>query len=144
MLLTEFTPGQSLAGGLLIGLAAVLLMALNGRIAGVTGILSMLLPPAMATDWAWRIAFLGGMVASPLFYMLATGGLPALQVGTPAPLLLASGVIVGVGVIYGSGCTSGHGVCGLARLSPRSIAAVLTFMATAVATVFVVRHILGG
>jgi uncharacterized membrane protein YedE/YeeE len=142
--MTEFTPIQSFAGGLLIGLAAVLLMVLNGRIAGMTGIISGLLPPVISSDWDWRAAFLTGAVISPLFYLLAIGGLPALQVDASPALLLASGMIVGVGVTFGSGCTSGHGVCGLARLSPRSVAAVLTFMASAGATVFVVRHVLGG
>jgi uncharacterized membrane protein YedE/YeeE len=141
--LTEFTPLQSLAGGLLIGLAAVLLMAVNGRIAGITGILSGLLPPVIGPDWIWRAAFLGGMVVSPLVYMLLAGGLPDLQIEASPLLLLVSGVVVGIGVTYGSGCTSGHGVCGLARLSPRSMVAVLTFMITAAATVFIVRHVLG-
>ena len=141
--MTEFTPLQSLAGGALIGLAAVLLMAFHGRIAGITGILSGLLPPAPAPDWAWRAAFLGGMIASPLLYAALIGWPVALQIEGSNGLLLISGIIVGIGVTYGSGCTSGHGVCGLARLSPRSLAAVATFMASAAATVFIVRHVIG-
>ena len=142
--MTEFTPLQSLAGGALIGLAAVLLMAVHGRIAGITGILSGLLPPAPAPDWFWRAAFLGGMIASPLLYAALIGGPVALQIEGSGGLLLLSGIIVGIGVTYGSGCTSGHGVCGLARLSPRSVVAVATFMASAAATVFIVRHVIGG
>ena len=142
--MTSFTPLASLAGGALIGVAAVLLMALHGRIAGVTGIASGLLPPAPAPDWTWRLAFLAGMVASPLLYRLAAGQPIEIEVAASSGLLLLSGAIVGVGVTYGSGCTSGHGVCGLARLSGRSIVAVLTFMASAAATVFIVRHVIAG
>lgn len=142
--MTQFTPFQSLMGGALIGLAAVLLIAVHGRIAGVTGILSGLVPPAIAEDWQWRLAFLAGMVASPLVYgTVSTGGV-AFQSPASMPALIAGGVLVGVGVTYGSGCTSGHGVCGLARLSLRSHVAVLTFITTAALTVFVTRHLLGG
>jgi uncharacterized membrane protein YedE/YeeE len=141
---TDFTPLQSLAGGLLIGFAAVLLMLLHGRVAGISGILGGLLPPAIAPDWAWRAAFLAGMMASPVAYLGLADRLPDLSVAASPGLLLAGGVLVGIGVTYGSGCTSGHGVCGLARLSPRSIVAVATFMATTAATVFVIRHGLGG
>lgn len=142
--MTEFTPLQSLAGGALIGIAAVLLMAMHGRIAGITGILAGLLPPNVGRDWPWRLAFLGGLVAAPLAHTVAVGGPIPFRSDTPLPLLLVGGVIVGVGVTFGSGCTSGHGVCGLSRLSRRSFAAVATFMATTAATVFVVRHVLGG
>lgn len=142
--MTTFTPYQSLLGGALIGLAAVMLMALHGRIAGLTGVLSGLLPPAFASDWAWRVAFLVGMTAAPLVYVAATGrGVDFVNVAS-TPVLVASGIIVGIGVTYGSGCTSGHGVCGIARLSPRSIVATLVFMATTATTVFVVRHVIGG
>lgn len=141
--MTEFTPVESLLGGVLIGFAALLLMALHGRIAGITGILSGLLPPVIAPDWQWRAAFLIGMILSALLYPLLTGDMVPLQIEASTGLLLLSGVIVGIGVTYGSGCTSGHGVCGLARLSPRSIGATLTFMATAAATVFVMRHLIG-
>lgn len=142
--MTSFTPVASLIGGALIGLAAVMLLALHGRIAGVTGILSGLLPPAPAPDWTWRLAFLAGMVAAPLAYTSVAGQPVEIEVAAPAGWLLVSGLIVGVGVTYGSGCTSGHGVCGLARGSSRSIVAVLTFMATAALTVFITRHVLGG
>lgn len=141
--MAEFSPLQSLAGGALIGLAAVLLMAVHGRIAGVTGILGGLLPPATAEPKGWRIAFLAGMVAAPLAYILFFA--TPIPFVSPASLgtLLIGGVIVGVGVTYGAGCPSGHGVCGLARFSPRSLAAVPTFMGTAAATVFITRHVLG-
>ena len=142
--MTEFTPLQSLLGGVLIGSAAVLLMALHGRIAGITGILSGLLPPAPAEDWPWRAAFLVGMVLSPVAYQAVTVQPVMIDVAASSGLLLVSGAIVGVGVTYASGCTSGHGVCGLARMSGRSVAATLTFMATAAATVFIVRHMVGG
>lgn len=141
--MTEFTPLESLIGGGMIGLAAILLMALHGRIAGITGILSGLLPPVVALDWTWRLAFIAGMVASPIACRLIAGGPAPFESTIPSVLLIVSGIIVGVGVTYGSGCTSGHGVCGIARLSPRSIAATLVFIATAVATVFILRHVLG-
>ena len=128
----------------MIGLAAVLLMAFHGRIAGMTGILSSLLPP-WPSDWSWRAAFIAGTIASPAL-IIAAAGTPAVpfESPVPAPWLIAGGLLVGIGVHFGSGCTSGHGVCGLARFSPRSIAATLTFMATAALTVFIVRHLLGG
>lgn len=141
--MTDFTPVQSLLGGGLIGLAAVLLMALHGRIAGVTGILSGLLPP-VAADRAWRAAFLAGAVAAPFLIVTLTGA--AIPFASPAPWgwLVAGGLIAGIGVSFGGGCTSGHGVCGMARLSRRSIAATLTFMPTAGLTVYAVRHGIGG
>ena len=141
--MTAFTPIESLIGGALIGIAAVLLMALHGRIAGITGVLAGLLPPAPTSDRGWRIAFLAGMVASPLLFWAVFGRTVSIDVATPGGLLLISGVIVGIGVTFGSGCTSGHGVCGLARLSGRSLVAVPVFMAAAALTVFVVRHVLG-
>ena len=132
---TEFTPLLSLGGGVLIGIAAILLMALHGRIAGMTGILSGVIPP-LASDWPWRAAFLIGAIAAPALYLLTGNTIPfAVPVSTPA--LLVGGFIVGVGVFFGSGCTSGHGVCGMARLSPRSIVATMTFMASTFVTVFV-------
>jgi uncharacterized membrane protein YedE/YeeE len=140
---TEFTPLQSLLGGALIGLSAALLLTLHGRIAGITGVLSGLLPP-VARDADWRVAFLAGMIAAPLVYILAFGAAPALASPASLPALVIGGVIVGAGVSLGSGCTSGHGVCGLARLSRRSLVAVLCFMATAAVTVFVMRHLVGG
>jgi uncharacterized membrane protein YedE/YeeE len=128
---------------MLIGLAAVLLMATHGRIAGMTGILTAVIPPA-AADWAWRAAFLAGAVIAPVLVTALSGTPVAFHSTTPLPWLVAGGFLVGIGVHVGSGCTSGHGVCGIARLSPRSIAATLTFMAATAATVFVVRHIAGG
>lgn len=139
--MTEFTPWASLGGGVLIGIAAILLMAIHGRIAGMTGILSGIIPP-VGTDWSWRLAFLVGAIAAPLIYTLLGGTIPfAVPVSTGA--LVIGGLIVGVGVFYGSGCTSGHGVCGMARLSPRSIFATMVFMIATFITVFVTRHILG-
>jgi uncharacterized membrane protein YedE/YeeE len=139
--MTEFTPWTSLAGGVLIGLSAVLLMALHGRIAGMTAILAGVIPPVPA-DWAWRAAFLAGAVVGPLAYV-AAGNTIAFAVPISTPALVVGGVIVGIGVTYGSGCTSGHGVCGIARLSPRSIVATLVFMAFSIATVYVIRHGIG-
>jgi uncharacterized membrane protein YedE/YeeE len=141
---TEFTPIASLAGGVLIGLAAVVLMATLGRILGATGILAGTIRPASGNDFAWRAAVLAGMVTGPLAVLAITGAMPAVEVPVALPMLLLGGLIVGLGVTFGSGCTSGHGVCGMARLSPRSIAATLTFMLFTFATVYVVRHLLGG
>ncbi len=141
--MTEFTPWLSLFGGGLIGLSAVLLMAFHGRIAGMTGILTGVVPP-VAPDWAWRAAFLAGAIVAPALIVAFAGVDIPFESPTPLPWLVIGGLIVGVGVYYGSGCTSGHGVCGIARLSPRSIAATLIFMASTAVTVFVVRHIVGG
>lgn len=141
---TSFTPLASLAGGVLIGLAAVCLMFLRGRIMGATGILAGALWPASRPDWTWRTAMMAGMFTGPWIYFALTGGLPAIDVPSATPLLIVGGVLVGIGVTLGSGCTSGHGVCGMARLSPRSFAATLTFMITTALTVYVVRHLLGG
>ena len=140
---TEFTPYASLAGGLLIGIATVLLMATQGRVFGATGIVGGLLQPASGADAAWRLAILAGMVSGPLLVLALTGQFPAVQVPIGLPALVAGGLIVGVGVTYGSGCTSGHGVCGLARLSPRSAVATGVFMLSTAATVYVSRHLLG-
>lgn len=138
---TEFTPLLSLAGGILIGISATLLMMFHGRIAGMTGILAGILPP-FASDWGWRAAFLVGAILTPFLYLQIGGTIPfAVPVSTG--MLAFGGVIVGVGVYFGSGCTSGHGVCGIARFSPRSFVATLVFMASTFATVFVVRHLLG-
>ncbi len=141
--MTEFTPVMSLLGGALIGLSAVLLMAFHGRIAGMTGILTGLLPP-VSTDWTWRAAFLAGAVAAPILLLSLSGQTIAYESPVPMPWIIIGGLIVGVGVYYGSGCTSGHGVCGMARLSPRSIVATLTFLGAAMVTVFIIRHVLGG
>jgi uncharacterized membrane protein YedE/YeeE len=141
---TSFTPIASLAGGILIGIAAVLLMMVHGRIAGATGILAGVLLPSGLRDWAWRAAMIAGMIAAPLLVFLTTGSMPTITLPVSTTSLVIGGLVVGVGVTLGSGCTSGHGVCGIARLSPRSIAATLTFMAAAFVTVFLVRHGIGG
>ncbi|AEQ50958.1 YeeE/YedE family protein [Pelagibacterium halotolerans] len=141
--MTEFTPWLSLSGGALIGLASVLLMALHGRIAGMTGILTAVIPPVHG-DWAWRAAFLSGAIVAPILIVAIFGDVVGFHSAVPMPWLVAGGLVVGVGVYFGSGCTSGHGVCGIARLSPRSIAATIVFMASTAVTVFVIRHVLGG
>lgn len=140
----NFTPISSLAGGMLIGVSAVLLMLLNGRIAGVSGIAGGLIVPA-AGDWQWRLAFVLGLAAGPLVYMALGGQLPDIQFPVSSPLgLAAAGLIVGFGTRLGGGCTSGHGVCGVSRLSARSLAATGAFMLTGFATVYVIRHVIGG
>jgi uncharacterized protein len=141
--MTEFTPWASLGGGALIGLSAVLLMALHGRIMGVTGILSGLLRFDDASDWMLRAAVLCGMVAGPMSIPLLLGWMPKVDMPLSTAEVIIGGLIVGVGVSYGGGCTSGHGVCGNARFSRRSMVATVVFMATAFATVFVTRHVLG-
>lgn len=140
---TAFTPFASLGGGVLIGLAATLLMLTLGRVMGATGILTGVLSPASGGDFAWRAAMLLGMASGPLVVLALTGQMPEINVPVSLPMLIGGGVLVGIGVTYGSGCTSGHGVCGMARLSPRSIAATVTFMIFAFATVYIVRHVLG-
>ncbi|MGZ3182110.1 MAG: YeeE/YedE family protein [Telluria sp.] len=135
----HFTPGPALAGGILIGLAAAMLVLMNGRIAGISGILGGLLAPKIG-DIGWRAAFVLGLVLAPLAYGLVAA-LPARQVDAGYPALVVAGLLVGVGTRYGSGCTSGHGVCGLSRLSPRSLAATLAFMGAGFATVFALRHL---
>ncbi|MFD1694457.1 YeeE/YedE family protein [Roseibium aestuarii] len=143
-MITEFTPLLSFVGGSLIGLAAVLLMLFHGRIAGMTGILTGILPP-LAKDWDWRLFFVIGAIAAPAI-ITAVYGPDTITFQTDIPMVwtIISGLLVGVGVFFASGCTSGHGVCGLSRLSVRSLAATLTFMAATAATVFVIRHVLGG
>lgn len=137
---TAFTPVSALAGGLLIGLAASILVLLNGRIAGISGIVGGLLQP-VGGDVAWRAAFLVGLVAAPLLYALFAA-LPSLRIDADWGALVVAGLLVGVGTRYGSGCTSGHGVCGLSRASPRSMVATVVFIAAGVATVYVARHLL--
>ncbi|MBE3023731.1 YeeE/YedE [Janthinobacterium sp. BJB1] len=134
-----FTPFASLAGGMLIGLAAALLILFNGRIAGISGILGGLLRPRSG-DLGWRIAFLAGLAGTPLLYQLWQA-LPPVQIDAGTPALIVAGLLVGVGVRYGAGCTSGHGVCGLSRLSPRSLAATCAFMAAGFLTVYLLRHL---
>lgn len=138
---TIFTPVQSLLGGALIGLAAVMLMGLTGRIMGATGILTGIVAPTDRSELAWRVAILAGMVSGPTAMLLLTGAMPVVLVPVSLPMLIVGGVIVGVGATYGSGCTSGHGVCGLARLSPRSVVATTTFMITTALTVYIIRHV---
>lgn len=143
MIETEFTPVAALVGGTLIGLSAVALMALLGRVLGATGLLAGIVFDRTPAQLDWRLALLAGMVTAPALMLLVTGSLPPVQVPVSLPMLIVGGLLVGVGVTYGSGCTSGHGVCGLARLSPRSLVATVTFMATTFASVFVVRHVIG-
>ena len=138
---THFTPWPALAGGVLIGLAAAAFVLLNGRIAGISGILGGLLRPARG-DVAGRAAFLAGLVGAPLAYGLFAA-LPAVRIDAGVPALVAAGLLVGLGTRYGAGCTSGHGVCGLSRLSPRSLVATLSFMAAGFVTVYVIRHVFG-
>ncbi len=139
----HFTPWASLAGGVLLGVAAALFILLNGRVLGISGIVGGLLRPR-AADAGWRIAFLLGLFSAPFVYgLLAPAGFIAPpRIDASFGLVVAAGLLVGAGTRYGSGCTSGHGVCGLSRLSPRSLVATLAFMAAGFATVFVIRHLL--
>ena len=141
--MTEFTPFASALGGALIGLSAVLLMATLGRIMGATGVLAGVVWPSDRRDFMWRAALLAGMMSAPALMLVTTGSYPEISVpGTPL-MLAIGGVLVGLGVTFGGGCTSGHGVCGMARLSARSVAATMMFMCTTAITVFVLRHVLG-
>lgn len=140
MTTTTFTPIASLVGGALIGSSAVMLMALTGRIAGVSGIAARLFPPYTDSEFAGRLAFVAGLVAAPLVVLVATGSLPAQTIEANGGMLVIAGFLVGFGSVWGNGCTSGHGVCGLSRLSIRSLVATMTFMATGIVTVFVARH----
>lgn len=137
---TNFTPWMSLIGGLLIGLATVMFLFFNGRIAGISGIVGGLLNPASG-DIAWRIAFMAGLVISPLVFGLAAP-LPDVRIEASYTTLLTAGLLVGIGTRYGSGCTSGHGVCGLSRRSPRSVVATFSFMFAGFVTVYVARHLM--
>lgn len=141
-MITTFTPIEAIVGGALIGLASVALMALHGRIAGMTGILSNAILPGNS-DRGWRLAFLAGAIVAPALILLSGTPVP-FAADIPAWAIVVSGLLVGGGVMFGGGCTSGHGVCGIARLSPRSIVATVTFMAATTITVFVIRHVLGG
>ncbi|MFV8783054.1 YeeE/YedE family protein [Microbulbifer sp. SA54] len=136
-----FTPYTALAGGVLIGLASAWLVLMNGRIAGISGILGGVLDGTKG-DRSWRVAFILGLLAGPAIWGLFHA-LPAIEIRSSVPMLVAAGLMVGIGTRYAAGCTSGHGVCGLSRLSPRSLAATMTFMAGGFATVYVVRHLLG-
>ena len=138
-----FTPVSAAAGGALIGLSAALLWAGLGRIAGISGILGGLLRPR-GGEVAWRAAFLGGLMGAPVLYALLGGTVPTGTFQAGPGILVAAGLLVGFGTRLANGCTSGHGVCGLARLSPRSMAATALFMGAAALTVFLVRHVIGG
>lgn len=137
---TAFTPGTSAAGGALIGLAAAVLVVLNGRVAGISGILGALLRQPRG-DTAWRAAFIAGLIVAPVVWSMV-GPLPAVNVDTGWGGIAVAGLLVGIGTRYGSGCTSGHGVCGLARLSRRSAVATVVFIGAAVVTVWVLRHLM--
>lgn len=139
--MTEFTPLASLFGGALIGLSAVLLMLWEGRIAGISGIAGRLLPPYADNAFLSRFGFVVGLVAAPLAMMAVTGDAVQQTVSSSVPLMVAAGLLVGFGSVWGNGCTSGHGVCGLSRLSTRSFVATGVFMAVAFVTVFVTRHV---
>lgn len=138
---THFTPGSSLAGGMMIGIAAAILLLLAGRIAGISGIVGGLFR-LQRDDMAWRLAFVAGLMLAP-FVWQTFQALPPIQIDTSYAVMALAGLIVGLGTRYGSGCTSGHGVCGLSRLSPRSIVATLTFITAGVVTVYFIRHLLG-
>ncbi len=136
---TNFTPLASLTGGLLIGLAAAMLALWNGRIAGISGIVGGLLRPKRG-DVAWRLAFVAGLILAPTLYRLFLN-MPEVSIDAGRGTVILAGLLVGVGTRYGAGCTSGHGVCGTSRLSPRSLVATLAFMATGIAVVFAMRHL---
>jgi uncharacterized membrane protein YedE/YeeE len=135
-----FTPVSALAGGALIGLAVALLLLVNGRVAGISGVIGGLLRPS-ANDRVWRVAFVAGLACAPLLHALVAA-LPAPQIDASPLALAVAGVLVGIGTRYGSGCTSGHGVCGVSRLSPRSLVATALFMTAGFVTVFVLRHLM--
>jgi uncharacterized membrane protein YedE/YeeE len=136
----SFTPWSSLAGGVLIGISAAMFALLNGRVAGISGVLGGILKPVKG-DIAWRVAFVLGLLVAPLMYVLIAE-VPRPQIDASYAALVVAGLLVGVGTRYGSGCTSGHGVCGLSRLSPRSLAATAAFMGAGFLTVYVTRHLL--
>jgi uncharacterized membrane protein YedE/YeeE len=137
----NFTPVSGFIGGLLIGLAAALLFLLNGRISGISGIVGGLLVPK-SSDAGWRVAFVAGLLLGALAYVLATGEMVPAKMQASLPVLVAAGLLVGFGTRLGSGCTSGHGICGIARLSRRSIVATSVFFGVAILTVFLTRHVI--
>lgn len=136
-----FTPWAAVAGGVLIGIASAMFILINGRIAGISGVLGGLLKP-VGGDISWRIAFIAGLIGAPVLYAVVTQ-LPPVQIDAGFGALVIAGLLVGVGTRYGSGCTSGHGVCGISRMSPRSLVATAVFMAAGFGTVFVLRHVIG-
>jgi len=138
---TAFTPWAATLGGVVLGAAVALLLLVNGRVAGISGIVGGLLKP-LPGDIGWRLAFVAGLLLSPLLYTVFAGA-PPIAIDASYPVMTLAGVVVGVGVRYGGGCTSGHGVCGISRLSPRSLVATVSFIATGFATVYALRH-LGG
>ncbi|MBN8993050.1 MAG: YeeE/YedE family protein [Rhizobiales bacterium] len=140
--MTEFTPGSALAGGLMIGASASLLLNLNGRIAGISGIVAGLFQRDLR-EVSWRAAFVAGVLLAPLLYSVLFGPLPPVIFDAAVGMIMAAGLLVGFGTRLGSGCTSGHGVCGLSRGSPRSVLATGVFMITAVVTVLITRHLIG-
>jgi uncharacterized protein len=138
---SAFTPWSAAVGGVVIGLAAALLVLVNGRVAGISGIIGGMLRPRTG-EFGWRLAFTAGLLLAPLAYAMA-GPRPSITIDAGYPILIVAGLLVGIGTRYAGGCTSGHGVCGLSRLSPRSLVATLSFMAAGFATVYVVRHLIG-
>jgi uncharacterized membrane protein YedE/YeeE len=140
--LSHFTPYASFVGGILIGIAAAILILFNGRIAGVSGILGQALNGGIVRDNLWRIAFVMGIIAAPALWQIWVGEIE-INIETNALWLIIAGLFVGVGTSYGSGCTSGHGICGLSRFSMRSVIATLSFMLTGMVTVYMMRHVLG-
>ena len=137
-----FTPGPALLGGMILGIAAALYVILHGRILGISGIVSGLLRPRKG-DWTWRLALLGGILTAPLWSALLFGMHTITIIDADWIAIVIAGLLVGFGAHYGSGCTSGHGICGLSSLSPRSLVATLSFMAAGFITVYVIRHLLG-
>lgn len=140
--MTEFTPLSGLLGGLLIGFASVIMLWGSGRITGISGIFGGLLTPTRG-DIGWRAAFIGGLIFGGLLWTLVSGEALPIDLQVSWPVMIGAGLLVGFGTRLGSGCTSGHGVCGLGRLSPRSLVATLTFMAAAFITTYFVRHVIG-
>jgi len=140
----NFTPLSALAGGILIGLSAVLLLTVNGRIAGISGILYGLVAPKKPDDLDWRILFLAGLIAAGFLYRLLNGMDTSITLEASIPIVGVGGILTGIGTAVGSGCTSGHGICGLARGSSRSLAATISFMLVGGITVFILRHVIGG
>ena len=140
----NFTPLSALAGGILIGLSAVLLLTVNGRIAGISGILYGLVAPKKPDDLDWRILFLAGLIAAGFLYQLLNGMNTSITLEASIPIVGVGGILTGIGTAVGSGCTSGHGICGLARRSSRSLVATISFMLVGGITVFILRHVIGG
>ena len=139
----SFTPIPSLLGGMILGLAAALYVFLHGRILGISGIVAGLLHPKM-TDSAWRLSLVLGLISAPFLAALFFGIIPIVEIDSSWLAIVIAGLLVGFGAQYGSGCTSGHGICGLSRLSPRSLVATLAFMSAGFTMVFIIRHLIGG